>query len=391
MFCSVQPYRMDCSYPLNLKAIEGKGCSSEDRKLFVGMLNKQQVEDDVRELFLPFGTIEECTILRDQAGNSKGCAFVKFTSNAEAMCAINALHGSQTMPGASSSLVVKFADTEKERQLRRMQQMTGGALTILNPFTIPQLPPYPTLPRGACTPLAYAPMISQSSVMAAVPGGYVTSSPLVTANNHLNHFTPPPLTPLGSLCHGMSSPSFTNTTTVNSNEIALSPMTVTTFPIHASPSVQPTMLDPSLLPHYPVNSIIGGDFSIPAYAGIPQYHSIAGYPFTDASLQQLFAPVLASTSTAQKEGPEGCNLFIYHLPQEFGDTELTQMFLPFGNIISAKVYIDRATNQSKCFGFVSLDNAASAQAAIQAMNGFQIGMKRLKVQLKRPKDANRPY
>jgi len=42
-------------------------------------------------------------------------------------------------------------------------------------------------------------------------------------------------------------------------------------------------------------------------------------------------------------------------------------------------------------GFVSFDNAMSAQAAIQSMNGFQIGMKRLKVQLKRPKDASRPY
>lgn len=47
-----------------------------------------------------------------------------------------------------------------------------------------------------------------------------------------------------------------------------------------------------------------------------------------------------------------------------------------------------------CFpypGFVSYDNPVSAQAAIQSMNGFQIGMKRLKVQLKRSKNDSKPY
>uniref|UniRef100_A0A8B9PR81 RRM domain-containing protein n=1 Tax=Apteryx owenii TaxID=8824 RepID=A0A8B9PR81_APTOW len=64
-----------------------------------------------------------------------GCAFVKYSSHAEAQAAINALHGSQTMPGASSSLVVKFADTDKERTMRRMQQM-AGQMGMFNPMAI---------------------------------------------------------------------------------------------------------------------------------------------------------------------------------------------------------------------------------------------------------------
>lgn len=355
--------------PIQVKPADSES-RGEDRKLFVGMLNKQQSEDDVRRLFEAFGNIEECTILRGPDGNSKGCAFVKYSSHAEAQAAINALHGSQTMPGASSSLVVKFADTDKERTMRRMQQM-AGQMGMFNPMAIQ---------FGAYGAYAQA-MQQQAAIMASVAqGGYLNPMAAFAAAQmqqmaalNMNGLAAAPMTPTsgGSTPPGITAPAVPSIPSpIGVNGFTGIPPQANGQP--AAEAVFANGIHP--YPEIPLQWIksqspTAADPLQQAYAGVQQY--AAAYPAAYGQISQAFPQPPPMIPQQQREGPEGCNLFIYHLPQEFGDAELMQMFLPFG--------------------FVSFDNPASAQAAIQAMNGFQIGMKRLKVQLKRPKDANRPY
>uniref|UniRef100_A0A8C2II73 Cugbp, Elav-like family member 3b n=1 Tax=Cyprinus carpio TaxID=7962 RepID=A0A8C2II73_CYPCA len=330
--------------PIQVKPAESEG-RGEDRKLFVGMLGKQQSDEDVRKMFEPFGSIDECTVLRGPEGTSKGCAFVKFQNHSEAQSAINSLHGSRTLPGASSSLVVKFADTDKERGMRRMQQV-ASQLSIFSPVTL-NFNAYNAYTQAVLQQQALAAQSSYLSPVSTVAALQMQQMAALSANSIVAApITPSSATPVSALPPPIGvngySPIPANTNGLPASEI----YTNGVHPYQAQSPAAAAALDPLQQ----------------AYAGVQHY-----------------------------TGPEGCNIFIYHLPQEFTDSEMLQMFLPFGNVISAKVFVDRATNQSKCFGFVSFDNPASAQTAIQAMNGFQIGMKRLKVQLKRPKDANRPY
>ncbi|XP_029559734.1 CUGBP Elav-like family member 5 [Salmo trutta] len=368
--------------PIQVKPADSE-CRGEDRKLFVGMLNKQQTEEDVYRLFEPYGAIEECTVLRGPDGNSKGCAFVKFSTHSEAQSAISSLHGSQTMPGASSSLVVKFADTDKERTLRRMQQM-AGQFGMFNPsVSLPTFTSYSSYTHALMQQ-------QQAAVMAVSQGGYLAPSlSFPSAQLHQVGALTMNGLPLNSMS-GLSSPPSTMPSSLPS---LVTPMMNGYTGLAPQANVHPLeTLYTNGLPPYSTQSPTAADTLQQTFTGVQQYTAI--YPATTLRpVGQHLAqhPQVIGQQQREGEGPEGCNLFIYHLPQEFGDNELMQMFLPFGNVISSKVFMDRATNQSKCFGFVSFDNPGSAQAAIQAMNGFQIGMKRLKVQLKRPKDASRPY
>ncbi|XP_016317559.1 CUGBP Elav-like family member 2 isoform X11 [Sinocyclocheilus anshuiensis] len=120
-------------HPIQMKPADSeKSNAVEDRKLFIGMVSKKCNENDIRVMFSPLGQIEECRILRGPDGLSRGCAFVTFSTRAMAQNAIKAMHQSQTMEGCSSPMVVKFADTQKDKEQRRLQQQLAQQMQQLN-------------------------------------------------------------------------------------------------------------------------------------------------------------------------------------------------------------------------------------------------------------------
>ncbi|XP_034719658.1 CUGBP Elav-like family member 2 isoform X22 [Etheostoma cragini] len=354
-------------HPIQMKPADSeKSNAVEDRKLFIGMVSKKCNENDIRVMFSAFGQIEECRILRGPDGLSRGCAFVTFSTRAMAQNAIKAMHQSQTMEGCSSPIVVKFADTQKDKEQRRLQQQLAQQMQQLNSATT-----WGSLTGlGGLTPqyLALLQQATSSSNLGAFSGIQQMAAAGTTASSNASAMNS--LTSLGTL-QGLAG------ATVGLNNINALAGSVNSM----------AALNGGLGGAGLTNGTAGTmDALTQAYSGIQQY-AAAALPtlYSQSLLQQQGA------AGSQKEGPEGANLFIYHLPQEFGDQDILQMFMPFGNVVSAKVFIDKQTNLSKCFGFVSYDNPVSAQAAIQAMNGFQIGMKRLKVQLKRSKNDSKPY
>jgi len=87
-------------------------------------------------------------------------------------------------------------------------------------------------------------------------------------------------------------------------------------------------------------------------------------------------------------GPPGCNLFVFHLPDDWADDDLLEYFAPHGNVVSAKVMKELGTGRSRGFGFVSYEDRVSAATAIKKMQGYKILGKRLKVEFKKGEGDN---
>ncbi len=92
----------------------------------------------------------------------------------------------------------------------------------------------------------------------------------------------------------------------------------------------------------------------------------------------------------QQQTSEPVKLYVGNLGWETTSEDLQDAFRGFGNFEECFVATDRATGESRGFGFVTFPDAEQASAAIEAKNGSTLDGRTLKVSVSRPKGSYPP-
>ncbi|XP_046664811.1 CUGBP Elav-like family member 1 isoform X9 [Homalodisca vitripennis] len=324
-------------HPIQMKPADSE--NRNERKLFVGMLSKRCTEVDVRGMFEQFGHIEECTVLRDNNGQSKGCAFVTYMTRQCALNAIKVIHHSFTMEGCSSPVVVKFADTPKEKDQRRMQQLQSDLINALS------------------QPSYYTAMGQQ---LGTDSQSYIAASQQLQLLQQLQNSGQ---TNLGTQLLLHNSPALTNLSALNNSTASL------------------------------------GDFNQANLGGLASLANFSTVPMSMQNLVTLAAITAGNTvsptgsSTSSLSSPAHSSLTGSATAAATGTTTLNALNSPLNGITSTALSVPDAYTHFTNNCFVSYDNILSAQVAIQNLNGYHVSGKKLKVEIKRKKgySVTKPY
>ncbi|KAL4497275.1 hypothetical protein ABPG72_011210 [Tetrahymena utriculariae] len=348
-----------------------------DLKLFVGQLPKTWEKEQVKDFFSKFGRIYEVQIIRDNKGQHKGCAFVKFASMTDAEKAIEAVKNT-TFPGMKNNVEIKWADNEEERL--GVNQDSDHKLFI------------GSLPKS-CT--------EQNIKDIFEFFGEIEELHLMKDNqqNTRQAFLKFKQKEKAHLAiRNLNSQVYINDSE-NPIEVRFAKKYVKLEKPNPTPAPKP---DPVPAPQQ-INKVY---FKYYTEENEPYYfHPLLntssfdkpgpGSLILDIDGNQEYIdnnprptrndPVVINDRKdvyGKKHGPPGANLFIFHLPNDYRDSDLEKLFKEYGEVISARVNT-RPDGTSKGFGFISYNHPSQAEAAITALNGLQIKNKRLKVEIKK--------
>lgn len=388
-------------------------------KLFVGQVPREVNEDQLRLLFMPFGTVTEVVLLKDKMTQQpKGCGFVSYATRKQACLAIDSIHDKVTL--ANRTLQVRFAGTDKlpgggggggsgggggggataagdyklfvgmlsksttEDQVRQLFSQFGPVKEV-----------YVMMEGGQSKGCAFVKFTNQDHAQMAINAlneiYQDEGAPKRLSVKYATSGQQKPPAAAAPNPYGMSQPYGLMGLGMNMGGLGMAPQ---------NQFQQQLQQQQQQLAQYGLGGMGGGNLfdgmgGLGGLGGLGGMMNLGGYggqqnlaaalggmgglPF---GMGQIGQQQPASVSGGDDRGPPNANLFVYNVPETFVDMNLMTLFSSYGTVMSATVYKDKVTGLSKGFGFVSFDNELSAANAISNLNGFEIGGKRLKVQLK---------
>lgn len=86
------------------------------------------------------------------------------------------------------------------------------------------------------------------------------------------------------------------------------------------------------------------------------------------------------------------NIYIGNLSFQTTEDELKEIFEEYGTVTSVSIIKDKYSGRSRGFGFVEMESDQEGQAAIDALNGTELGDREIKVNVARPREerSDRP-
>ena len=83
-------------------------------------------------------------------------------------------------------------------------------------------------------------------------------------------------------------------------------------------------------------------------------------------------------------------IFVGSLPWSINNDSLKELFAQYGEVTEAVVIMDRETQKSKGFGFVTFTTPESAQKALE-MSGKEVDGRAIVVNIAKPREERRSF
>ena len=144
----MSPSSLSTTQPVALDRIPGTiGGSTAKTRVYVGSLMWQLTEEQVRQIFEPFGAIRSCQlIINPETGKHRGYGFVEFAEEKSAADAIAEMDGFELVGRklkvryASALVAPQAAHQAHQHNQQHMQQQLANTAHLPPGFTVPTLP-----------------------------------------------------------------------------------------------------------------------------------------------------------------------------------------------------------------------------------------------------------